>query len=298
MDRFDYRGMGVALITPFRADGSLDLPALNALVDRLVKAGVDYMVVLGTTAETPTLTIEERNAVRAEVSRSVGGRIPLVLGAGGNCTRSLTEELKAWDGNGYQAILSVVPFYNKPNQEGIYRHFKAVAEASPVDVLLYNVPGRTGSNMLPSTAVRLARECSNIVGVKEASGSVEQVKAIVKDAPDDFAVISGDDGLTLEFMEEGARGVISVIGNAAPTRWCELVRLAQAGRHDDARKLEDEMLPLLKMLFAEGNPVGIKGLMGAMGLVENSLRLPLVRTSDALQSEIEEFCRLHPHLLK
>ncbi len=296
MSKFNFNGMGVALITPFSPDGTIDEECLESLVERLISSDADYIVVLGTTAETPTLSAAERVAIRELVRRKVAGRVPLVLGMGGNCTATLTEELHHWDGAGYEAILSVVPFYNKPNQEGIFRHFSAVAKASPVDVLLYNVPGRTGCNMTPDTVLRLVKENPNIIGVKAASGNVEQIKKMIVQAPQGFAVISGDDGLTLELIGYGACGVISVIGNALPSSWGELVRLALKGATESAEALQSRMEPLLKLLFREGNPTGIKGVMSAMGLIEPVLRLPLVTASDKLMQEIREFLDNNPDL--
>lgn len=296
MESFDFRGLGVALVTPFDINGDVDYDRLHLLVNRLVAGGADYIVVLGTTAETPCLTDDEKRRIRESVAEWVGGRVPLVLGFGGNCTAALCEELRAWDGDGYTAILSVTPFYNKPSQQGLYEHFKAVAEASPLPVLLYNVPGRTGVNMQPATTLRLVREVPGIAGVKEASGNLTQIGEIIAGAPEGFAVISGDDALTVDMAAMGAQGVISVIGNAAPNVWSRLTHLALDGKVVEAKEMYAGLDALEKMLFAEGNPAGIKALMGVMGLCEGVLRLPLVGVSEGLRERMLEFVDTHPNL--
>lgn len=296
MESFDFRGLGVALVTPFDINGDVDYDRLHLLVNRLVAGGADYIVVLGTTAETPCLTDDEKRRIRESVAEWVGGRVPLVLGFGGNCTAALCEELRAWDGDGYTAILSVTPFYNKPSQQGLYEHFKAVAEASPLPVLLYNVPGRTGVNMQPATTLRLAREVPGIAGVKEASGNLTQIGEIIAGAPEGFAVISGDDALTVDMAAMGAQGVISVIGNAAPNVWSRLTHLALDGKVMEAKEMYAGLDALEKMLFAEGNPAGIKALIGVMGLCEGVLRLPLVGVSEGLRERMLEFVDTHPNL--
>ncbi len=296
MESFDFRGLGVALVTPFDINGDVDYDRLHLLVNRLVAGGADYIVVLGTTAETPCLTDDEKRRIRESVAEWVGGRVPLVLGFGGNCTAALCEELRAWDGDGYTAILSVTPFYNKPSQQGLYEHFKAVAEASPLPVLLYNVPGRTGVNMQPATTLRLAREVPGIAGVKEASGNLTQIGEIIAGAPEGFAVISGDDALTVDMAAMGAQGVISVIGNAAPNVWSCLTHLALDGKVMEAKEMYAGLDALEKMLFAEGNPAGIKALMGVMGLCEGVPRLPLVGVSEGLRERMLEFVDTYPNL--
>lgn len=296
MESFDFRGLGVALVTPFDINGDVDYDRLHLLVNRLVAGGADYIVVLGTTAETPCLTDDEKRRIRESVAEWVGGRVPLVLGFGGNCTAALCEELRAWDGDGYTAILSVTPFYNKPSQQGLYEHFKAVAEASPLPVLLYNVPGRTGVNMQPATTLRLAREVPGIAGVKEASGNLTQIGEIIAGAPEGFAVISGDDALTVDMAAMGAQGVISVIGNAAPNVWSRLTHLALDGKVMEAKEMYAGLDALEKMLFAEGNPAGIKALMGVMGLCEGVPRLPLVGVSESLRERMLEFVDTYPNL--
>lgn len=290
------RGLGVALVTPFDMDGSVDYDRLHLIVNRLISGGADYIVVLGTTAETPCLTAEEKLRIRQSVVEWVDSRVPLVLGFGGNCTRELCEALSAWDGEGYSAILSVTPFYNKPSQQGLFEHFRAVAEASPLPVILYNVPGRTGVNMLPETSLRLAREVEGIIGIKEASGNLTQIGEVIAGAPEGFAVISGDDALTVDMAAMGAQGVISVIGNAAPNVWARLTHLALDGKVLEAKEMYAGLDALEKMLFAEGNPAGIKALMGIMGLCEDVLRLPLVRVSEGLRERMREFVVTYPNL--
>ena len=270
--------MGVALITPFKQDKSIDYDALARLLEYQIKSGVDYLVVLGTTAETATLTPAERQAVKEFVVERVAQRVPLVIGIGGNNTMALVEELKTTDLSPFSAVLSVVPYYNKPSQEGIYQHYKAIAEASPLPVILYNVPGRTGVNMTAETTLRLAREFSNIVGVKEASGNITQMDDIIKNKREDFMVISGDDGITFPLITLGAVGVISVIGNAFPKEFAKMVRLALGGDFEKALLIHHRFTELFSLLFVDGNPAGVKCLLNAMGYIENELRLPLVPT--------------------
>lgn len=271
-------GMGVALITPFKEDESIDFTALGRLVDYQIKNGIDYLVVLGTTAETATLTEEEKKQVTAFVINRVKARIPVVLGVGGNCTRAVVEELKTKDFTGVDAILSVTPYYNKPSQEGIYQHYKAIAEATELPVVLYNVPGRTGVNMTSDTTLRLARDFANIVAVKEASGNIAQMDEIIKNKPKDFMVISGDDGITFPLITLGAVGVISVIGNAFPKEFSRMVRLALKGDYANALEIHHSFTELFNLLFVDGNPAGVKCMLNAMGFIENKLRLPLVPT--------------------
>jgi 4-hydroxy-tetrahydrodipicolinate synthase len=271
-------GMGVALITPFKEDESVDYTALGRLVDYQIKNGIDYVVVLGTTAETATLTEEEKKQVTAFIINRVKARIPVVLGVGGNCTRAVVDELKTKDFTGVDAILSVTPYYNKPSQEGIYQHYKAIAEATELPVVLYNVPGRTGVNMTSDTTLRLARDFSNIVAVKEASGNISQMDEIIKNKPKDFMVISGDDGITFPLITLGAVGVISVIGNAFPKEFSRMVRLALKGDYANALEIHHSFTELFNLLFVDGNPAGVKCMLNAMGFIENKLRLPLVPT--------------------
>lgn len=278
MADINLKGMGVALITPFKEDESVDYEALGRLVDYLLQNGADYLVVLGTTAETPTLTEEEKKKIIELVVTKVRHRIPIVLGVGGNCTKSVVDKLKNDNLEGIDAILSVVPYYNKPSQEGIYQHYKAIAQATELPVILYNVPGRTGVNMTTETTLRLAREFKNIIAVKEASGNITQMDDIIKNKPKDFNVISGDDGITFPLITLGAIGVISVIGNAFPREFSRMVRLALAGDYDSARTIHHRFTELFSLLFVDGNPAGVKSMLSMMGFVENSLRLPLVPT--------------------
>lgn len=269
-------GMGVALITPFKEDESIDFDALSRLVEHQIKNGTDYLVVCGTTAETPTLTEEEKEEIKRFVVQCNAGRLPIVLGLGGNNTKSIVEKVQTTDLNGIDAILSVTPYYNKPSQEGLYQHYAAIAKASPLPLILYNVPGRTGVNMLPATTLRLANEFSNICAVKEASGNFSQIDDIIKNKPEDFMVISGDDGITFPLITLGAVGVISVIGNAFPREFSRMVRLALQGDYQNARAIHHHFNELLDLLFLEGNPAGVKSMLAVMGMIENKLRLPLV----------------------
>lgn len=278
MADINLKGMGVALITPFKEDESVDYEALGRLVDYQLQNGTDYLVVLGTTAETPTLTEEEKKNIIDLVVTKVNGRIPIVLGLGGNCTRSIVEKLKNDNFDGIDAILSVVPYYNKPSQEGIYQHYKAIAEATTLPIVLYNVPGRTGVNMTAETTLRIAREFKNVIAVKEASGNITQMDDIIKNKPANFSVISGDDGITFPLITLGAVGVISVIGNAFPREFSRMVRLALAGDYNSARTIHHSFTELFNLLFVDGNPAGAKSMLNAMGFIENKLRLPLVPT--------------------
>ena len=266
--------MGVALITPFKEDESVDYEALARLVDYQLQNGTDYLVVLGTTAETPTLTEEEKKDIINLVVTKVNGRIPIVLGVGGNCTRSVVEKLKNDNFDGIDAILSVVPYYNKPSQEGIYQHYKAIAEATTLPIVLYNVPGRTGVNMTAETTLRIAREFKNVIAVKEASGNITQMDDIIKNKPANFNVISGDDGITFPLITLGAVGVISL-----------------AGDYDSARTIHHSFTELFSLLFIDGNPAGAKSMLNAMGFIENKLRLPLVPTRITTFEKIRDVLR-------
>lgn len=270
--------MGVALITPFKDDESIDFDALSKLIEYQIQNGIDYLVVLGTTAETPTLTEQEKNEVLSFVVERVKGRVPIVLGLGGNNTRGIVDRLKTETFHGVDAILSVVPYYNKPSQEGIYQHYKAIASATKLPVILYNVPGRTGVNMTAETTLRLAREFDNIVAIKEASGNITQMDDIIKNKPKDFMVISGDDGITFPLITLGAVGVISVIGNAFPREFSRMVRLALQGDYTNALLIHHKFTELFELLFVDGNPAGVKSILSSMGYIQNRLRLPLVPT--------------------
>jgi 4-hydroxy-tetrahydrodipicolinate synthase len=282
-------GTGVALITPFTSDLKVDTAALEKLVNYQAENGIDYLVVLGTTAESATLNGEEKQLVIDTVVKANNGRLPLVLGMGGNNTAALVEELKSTNLEKFDAILSVSPYYNKPTQEGIYQHYKALAEASPKPIVLYNVPGRTASNVLPATVQRLAREFSNIIGIKEAAGDIVQAMKLIDMVPEGFLVISGDDMITLPMVLAGGHGVISVIAQGFPAEFSEMVRLGLDGKVKEAYKLHYKVAPSIDMIFAEGNPVGIKSLLHTKNIGENELRLPLVKASDKLNSEIESF---------
>ena len=280
--------MGVALITPFKQDKSIDFPALARLVEYIIQNKADYLVVLGTTAETPTLSEEEKDEVRRFVGERVRGRIPMVLGVGGNSTKGVVDYLNSHDLHDFTAILSVVPYYNKPSQEGIYQHYKAIAQASTLPIILYNVPGRTGVNMTAQTTLRLAREFENIIGIKEASGNITQMDDIIKNKPEDFMVISGDDGITFPLITLGAVGVISVIGNAFPKEFSKMVRLALEGDFQRALLIHHRFTELFSLLFVDGNPAGVKCLLNAKGMIENELRLPLVPTKITTYEKIRE----------
>ena len=280
--------MGVALITPFKQDKSIDFPALARLVEYIIQNKADYLVVLGTTAETPTLSEEEKDEVRRFVAERVRGRIPMVLGVGGNSTKGVVDYLNSHDLHDFTAILSVVPYYNKPSQEGIYQHYKAIAQASTLPIILYNVPGRTGVNMTAHTTLRLAREFENIIGIKEASGNITQMDDIIKNKPEDFMVISGDDGITFPLITLGAVGVISVIGNAFPKEFSKMVRLALEGDFQRALLIHHRFTELFSLLFVDGNPAGVKCLLNAKGMIENELRLPLVPTKITTYEKIRE----------
>ena len=279
MIRTRLKGMGVALITPFKEDESVDYDALMRMVDYLVQNNTDFLCVLGTTAETPTLTEDEKQQIKHRVIERVAGRIPILLGVGGNNTRAVVDALRNDDLTGVDAVLSVVPYYNKPSQEGIYQHYRAIAQARPdMPIVLYNVPGRTGVNMTAETTLRIARDFPNVIAVKEASGNITQMDDIIKNKPDTFDVISGDDGITFPLITLGAVGVISVIGNAFPREFSRMVRLALQGDYANALTIHHKFAELFKLLFVDGNPAGVKAMLNAMGMVENKLRLPLVPT--------------------
>lgn len=268
----------MALVTPFTIEGEVDYKALKRLVEYLIQNGADFLCILATTGETPCLSSDEKNQIKQLVIDVNRGRVPILIGCGGNNTRAVVEELKTTDWTGIDGILSVCPYYNKPSQEGLYQHFKAIAEASPLPVVLYNVPGRTGINMKSETTVRLANDCENIVAIKEASGSLEQVDEIIKNKPERFDVISGDDALTFSMVASGAAGSISVIGNALPREVSRMIRLEFKGEYEVARTIHHRFTELYSLLFVDGNPAGVKALLHEMGFIENVLRLPLVPT--------------------
>lgn len=284
-------GTGVALVTPFKKDFSVDVEALKRIVNYVIDGGVEYLVVLGTTAESATLTSEEKELVIQTVKEANSGRLPLVLGVGGNNTVEVVNELKQRDFSGFSAILSVSPYYNKPTQEGIYQHFKMIAENSPIPVILYNVPGRTASNMLPSTVLRLAGDFKNIIGIKEAAGDIVQAMKIIQDKPKDFLVISGDDMITLPMVLAGGAGVISVIGEGFPKEFSEMVRLGLQRKVDEAYKLHYLLADSIDMIFEQGNPGGIKEVFKLLGLSENTVRLPLVNVNEDLSRRLNDFVK-------
>lgn len=284
-------GTGVALITPFKKDFSVDTEALTRIVNFQIDNGIEYLVVLGTTAESATLTSAEKELVIRTVIDANKNRLPLVLGVGGNNTLQVVEELKTRNLNDFVAVLSVSPYYNKPSQEGIYQHFKAIAEASPLPIILYNVPGRTSSNILPSTVIRLANDFKNIVAIKEAAGDIVQAMKLLQNKPKDFLVISGDDMVTLPMVLAGGAGVISVIGEGFPKQFSDMVRLGLNRKVDEAYALHYQLADAIDMIFEQGNPAGIKEVFKALGLCENVVRLPLVNVNEDLANRIYQFVK-------
>ncbi len=287
-----YRGTGVAMITPFKQNGEIDFTKLSLLSEKLVNNGINYLVVLGTTAETPTLSSKEKSDVVSCVVEANGGRVPIMVGAGGNDTRSVVELVKSMKIPGVDSLLSVCPYYNKPTQEGIYQHFAAIAAVSELPVMLYNVPGRTSSNMTSDTLLRLAHDFTGtIMAVKEASGNFEQVMEVLRDRPETFLVVSGDDSITLPMISAGGDGVVSVIGNAYPSLMSTLAKTALSGDYEKAREVHYRLFPMMKAIFKEGNPAGVKASMEIQGWIENVLRLPLIGASSNLYQEITELDR-------
>ena len=286
-----FKGLGIALVTPFTEDGEVDYSALKRLILYQLENGADFFCILATTGETPTLTPMERQRIKDTVVEVVNGKVPILMGCGGNDTASVVRELKEGDFFGIDGVLSVCPYYNKPSQEGLYQHFKTIAEATHLPVVLYNVPGRTGVNMRAETTVRLARDCHNIVGIKEASGLMPQVDEIIKNKPDSFDVISGDDALTFPMVASGAVGVISVIGNALPKEFSRMIRLEFKGDYAAARKIHHKFTDLFNLLFVDGNPAGVKAMLHEMGFINNVLRLPLVPTRLTTLKKISEILK-------
>lgn len=283
-----FKGTGVAIITPFRNDGSIDFASMGRIVNHLVSGGVNYIVVLGTTGESVTLTKDEKKAVISYTREVIDGRIPLVVGIGGNNTQEITDCIRKSDLTNVDALLSVSPYYNKPNQKGIFMHYKAVAASSPVPVILYNVPSRTGSNMTAETCLELAAACDNIIGIKEASGDFNQIMKILRGKPSDFLVISGDDMNALPIVACGGAGVISVLANAFPAAWSEMINHALKSNLKSARDIQYKYVEMIELLFADGSPAGVKAMLSTMGLCNNILRLPLVPVNKNLQARIQK----------
>jgi len=284
-------GTGVALVTPFKKDFSVDTDALSKITNYVIEGGVEYLVILGTTAESATLDAAEKETVIKTIIAANNGRVPMVLGVGGNNTAKVVEELKTRDLSTFAAVLSVSPYYNKPTQEGIYQHFKAISEASPVAIIVYNVPGRTASNMLPSTVIRLANDFKNIIGIKEAAGDIVQAMKLIQTKPEGFLVISGDDMVTLPMVLAGGSGVISVIGEGFPKEFSEMVRLGLNKKVEEAYKLHYKIADAIDMIFEQGNPAGIKEVFKHLGLSENTVRLPLVNVDENLSGRLSNFIK-------
>ena len=286
-----FKGLGIALITPFTLEGKVDYKSLRRLLDYQLANGADFLCILATTGEAPCLTKEEKEELTSFIKGVVGGRIPILKYCGGNNTAAVVDEIKTTDWTGIDGILSICPYYNKPSQDGLYQHFKAIAEVSPLPIVLYNVPGRTGINMKAETTVKLAKDFSNIVAIKEASGSLEQVDEIIKNKPDNFDVISGDDALTFSMIASGAAGVISVIGNALPKEFSRMIRLEFNGEYEPARKIHHMFTELYSLLFVDGNPAGCKALLNDMGMIENVLRLQLVPTTITTKQKMADILK-------
>lgn len=284
-------GTGVALVTPFKKDFSVDVEALKRIVNHVIDGGVEYLVVLGTTGEPATLSQDEKELVIATIVEANNGRLPLVLGVGGNNTMKVVEELKTRDFSKFSAVLSVSPYYNKPTQEGIYQHFKMIAEASPIPVIMYNVPGRTASNVLPETVLRLAKDFKNLIGIKEAAGDIVQAMKLIQGKPKDFLVISGDDMITLPMVLAGGSGVISVIGEGYPKEFSQMVRLGLQRKVDEAYSLHYKLMDSIDMIFEQGNPGGVKEIFKSLGLSENTVRLPLVSVNENLANRLDLFTK-------
>jgi 4-hydroxy-tetrahydrodipicolinate synthase len=282
-------GTGVALVTPFKSNSDVDLEALGRVIDFVIKGGVEYVVTLGTTGETPTLSKEEKIAIVQYTYEKVGARVPVVVGASGNNTAELVKELDILPLNKAVAVLSASPYYNKPSQEGLFQHYKAIAKASPKPVLLYNVPGRTGRNLSASTTIRLAREVENIAGIKEASGDMAQCMQILRDKPENFLVVSGDDALTLPQIACGMEGVISVAANALPRLFTDMVRASLKGDFRSAKKLNDQLIEAYDHMFIENNPAGVKAFLTELGLIENNLRLPMVPLGEEIYAKVKRY---------
>lgn len=283
-----FRGTGVALVTPFKNDSSIDFAALGRVVNHIIAGGANYLVIMGTTGESVTLSREEKKAVMSYVAEVTDNRVPLVLGIGGNNTQEVINEIRHMNLSGVDGILSVAPYYNKPNQRGLIQHFKAIATSSPVPVILYNVPGRTCSNIASDTCLELATECENIVAIKEASGDIAQIMRIIRGKPDNFSVISGDDMLTIPIIAAGGSGIISVLANAFPAATSELVNFSLKSNFKPAREIQLRYLEIIELLFIDGNPAGVKAMLSLMNLCQNNLRLPLVPVNRTIYTRIQK----------
>lgn len=281
-----FKGLGIALVTPFDKNANVDYKALGKLVEQQIKDGADFLCILATTAETPCLTAEEKENIKKLVVEKVAGRIPIVVGCGGNNTTAVVNQLLTEDFTGIDGILSVCPYYNKPTQEGLYQHFRTIAAATKLAVILYNVPGRTGVNMNAQTTLRLAKDCENIVAIKEASGKLDQIEAICKGAPKGFDVLSGDDGLATDIIRMGGKGVISVIGNSLTSQFAKLIHLAMEGNLSQASAIQESLAEMCRLLFVDGNPAGIKALLSLQNRIQNVLRLPLVPATETTIQQI------------
>ena len=289
--RKKFAGTGIAIVTPFTADGQIDWAAFSKLIEFWIKGNVEYLVVLGTTGESATVHGKEKQEVFSFVKKEVAGRLPLVAGIGGNDTNEVVKGFKEFDLSGYDAILSVSPYYNKPNQEGIFQHYKALDAATPLPIIMYNVPGRTGQSVTAETQLRIARECKNIFATKEASGNFDLINQVIKNKPDEFMVISGDDPITLHMIAAGAEGLISVVANAYPEEYAEMVRLCLEGKFAEAQKLHYKYIDIITSMFAEGSPSGVKAYLSEMGLCQNTFRLPVWKVSEKHHAKIKELMK-------
>lgn len=283
-----FRGLGVALVTPFRDDGTIDYASLERLIEYQISGGADFFCLLATTAETPCLTSGERKWLKDFIVKTINGRKPLIMGCGGNCTASVIDELQQTDFSEIDGILSVCPYYNRPTQEGLYQHFKEISKATNLPIILYNVPSRTGVNMEPLTVAQLANDCDNIVAIKEARGCIEQAKELIRLKPDNLDVLSGDDGLTLQMIEYGAVGAISVVGNALPKQISQIIHLSMEGKIEEAQLIDNTLRDIYQLLFVDGNPAGIKSMLSTMNFIYNNLRLPLLPVRPETAKAIEK----------
>ena len=286
-----FRGTGVAIVTPFNQDGTIDWPSFEKVINHIIDGKCEYLVVLGTTGESATIHGKEKQEVFSFVNKINAGRVGLIAGIGGNDTHEVIEGFRTFDLKGYDAILSVSPYYNKPNQEGLFQHYKALDEATPLPIMMYNVPSRTGMNVTGETQVRIANECKNIFATKEASGDFAQINYIIKNKPADFMVVSGDDPITLQMIAAGADGLVSVVANAYPKDYSDMVRLCLDGKFEEAQKIHYKYIEIIASMFAEGSPSGVKAYLAEMGLCQNSFRLPVWKVSDKHHSKIKDLMK-------